>query len=158
MATALIDAHFRLRTPYSSATLPNIDTISLSHSPTSLSDKKDEEAKGKITEAVRKKLKDNKVTFGVVLLEVTTGGPATQGSEKPKGEGDQSSMEEGDIITHVDGKEIKTAADYYKLMSGNDEKKLTIIDVNTDKPVMFYFKPKDGKLGVKFEVIAAQVG
>ena len=50
--------------------------------------------------------------------------------EKPKGEGDVVILEEGDVITHVDGKEIKTAADYYKQMGGNDEKKVTVVNVN----------------------------
>jgi S1-C subfamily serine protease len=121
-------------------------------------EKKDKEVKGKIPEAVKKQLQDNKVTFGVVLIEVTAGGPAVGGHEKTKCQGDTVMMEEGDVITHVDGKEIKTAADYYKAMSGNDEKKLTIIDVNTGKPVTDFFKPKDGKLGIVFEVIPAQVG
>jgi S1-C subfamily serine protease len=120
--------------------------------------KKDEEAKGKIPEAVRKQILKNKIEYGVVLVGVTAGGPATTGREKPKGEGDIVMLEEGDIITHVDGKEIKSAADYYKLMSGNDEKKLTVIDVNTGKPVTDYFKPEDGKLGIVFEVIQPAVG
>jgi hypothetical protein len=120
--------------------------------------KKDEELKGKIPEAIRKKIQKNKVQFGIVLLEVTADGPATKGREKPKGEGDVILLEEGDIITHVEGKEIKSAAEYYKLLSGNEEKKLTIIDVNTGKSITDYFKPKDGRLDVKFEVITPPLG
>jgi hypothetical protein len=120
--------------------------------------KKDKEVKGKIDEAMRKKIRENKVTFGVVLIEVTADGPATKGREKPGGAGDVILLEEGDIITHVDGKEVKTAADYHKLMSGKDEKKITVIDINTGKPVTDYFKPEDGKLGIVFEVIAPDVG
>jgi S1-C subfamily serine protease len=120
--------------------------------------KKDEEAKGKIPEEQRKKIRENKIKFGVVVIEVTADGPATKGHEKAGGGGDTILLEEGDIITHVDGKEVKSAADYYKLMSGKDEKKITVIDINTGKSVSDYFTPDDGKLGVVFEVIAPEVG
>ena len=120
--------------------------------------KKDEEVKGKIPEEQRKKSRENKVKFGVVIIEVTADGPATKGHEKPGGGGDGIMLEEGDIITHVDGKEVKSAGDFHKLMSGKDEKKLTVIDINTGKSVSDYFKPDDGKLGVVFEVIAPEVG
>jgi hypothetical protein len=43
-------------------------------------------------------------------------------------------------------------------MSGKDEKKITVIDINTGKPVTDYFRPEDGKLGIVFEVIAPNVG
>jgi S1-C subfamily serine protease len=123
-------------------------------------EKKDTEVKGKIPDSIKKQIQDNKVSYGVVLIEVQAGGPAVNGHEKAKGEGDTVMLEEGDIITHVDGKEIKTAADFHKAMSSNDEKKLTVIDQNTGKtaPNPFYFKPKDGKLGIVFEMIAPQVG
>jgi hypothetical protein len=38
-------------------------------------------------------------------------------------------------------------------MTGNDEKKCTVIDVNTGDEQTLFFKPRGGKLGVKFEVI-----
>ncbi len=120
--------------------------------------KKDEEVKGKIPDAIKKTIEKDKIQFGIVLVGVTAGGPATNGREKPKGEGDVIILEEGDIITHIDGKEVRTAADYYKLMGGNDEKKVTVIDVNTGKPVTDYFKPKDGQLEIKFEVVTPPLG
>jgi hypothetical protein len=120
--------------------------------------KKDKEVKGKIPAELRKKIQENKVTHGVVIIEVTAGGASQMGREKPKGEGDVILLEEGDIITHVDGKEIKTADDYHKLISGKDEKKITVIDVNTGKSVTDYFKPNDGTLEIVFEVIAPSVG
>jgi S1-C subfamily serine protease len=120
--------------------------------------KQDDEAKGKIPETARKIIAESKIRHGVVVVEVTAGGPATSGREKPKGEGDVIILEPGDIITHVDGKEIKTSADYHKLMSGNDEKKITVIDVNTGKPIVDYFKPQDGRLLITFEVITPPLG
>jgi S1-C subfamily serine protease len=120
--------------------------------------KKDEEAKGKIPEATRKKLEHNKVTFGAFLLDVAAGSPATDGSEKGKGTGGWVCLEKGDIITHIDGKPVRTAADYHKLMSGNDERKITVIDVNSDVPTTYFFKPKAGCLGIKFEIITPPLG
>jgi PDZ domain-containing secreted protein len=118
------------------------------------SKKKDEEAKGKIPEEVRKRIQEHKYKFGAVLIEVASDGASQEGHEKTDGEGGTIMLEEGDIITHIDGKEVKTAEDFYKLMKGDKEKKLTVIDKNTDQTVSGYFKPKEGKLGVKFEVIA----
>jgi S1-C subfamily serine protease len=120
--------------------------------------KKDSEAKGKIPEAAQKIIKENKVLHGVVVIEVTVDGPSQMGREKPKDAGDVIMLEEGDIITHVDGKEIKTAADYHKLMSGNEEKKVTVIDVNSGKSITDYFKPKEGRLEIVFEVITPPLG
>jgi S1-C subfamily serine protease len=126
--------------------------------------KTDEEANGKIAESQKKLLarqvrsEVTKINSGVYILDVTAGGPAMSGREKPKGGGDVIMLEEGDIITHINGKEVKTAADYHKLMSGNDEKKLTVIDVNSDKPIIDYFKPQDGRLMIKFEIISPPLG
>jgi S1-C subfamily serine protease len=117
-------------------------------------DKKDEEAKGKLSQETRKRIQEKKFTFGAVILEVTADGPATKGREKPKDAGDIVMLEEGDIITHVDGKEVKTADDFYKLMGGGGEKKITVINVQDNKPISSYFKPKGGKLGIKFEMIS----
>jgi len=126
--------------------------------------KKDEEVTGKIMES-QKKLRDRnvrsdytKVRHGVYILEVTTGGPAMTGHERSKNGGDIVMLEEGDIITHIDGKPVKAAEDYYKLIKGNDEKKLTVIDVNTDKAIEDYFKPVDGQLMIKFEIVTPPLG
>jgi hypothetical protein len=125
---------------------------------------KDEEVMGKMAES-QKRLQDRKarteptkIRSGVYILEVTAGGPATSGREKPNDAGDIIMLEEGDIITHIDGKEVRTAADYYKLMSGNKEKKITVIDMNTDKEMTDYFKPVDGQLMIKFEIITPPLG
>jgi S1-C subfamily serine protease len=120
--------------------------------------KKDTEVKGKIPEEIRKKLKDAKVTQGVVLIEVTADGAAQKGHEKANGGGETVLLEEGDVISQIDGKDVKTAEDYHKLMKGKDEKKLTVINVNDGKPVTAYFTPKDGRLEITFEVVATPVG
>lgn len=134
-----------------------VAAVALAAPPLSARDdkKKDEEAKGQIPQETRKRIQQKKIEFGAVILEVTQGGPATNGREQPKDKGDVIILEEGDIITHVDGKEVRTAADYYKLMDGNGERKITIIDVQDNKPKTNYFKPKNGKFGVKFEVISS---
>jgi S1-C subfamily serine protease len=125
---------------------------------------KDEQLTGKIAES-QKRLRDRKVRSeptkimtGVYILEVTAGGPATAGREKPKDAGDIVMLEEGDIITHIDGKQVKTAEEYYKLMSGSGEKKITVVDVNTDKTIVNYFKPVDGQLMIKFEILSPPLG
>src|SRR5262249_25068523 len=77
--------------------------------------KKDTEVKGKIPEDIRKKLKAAKVTQGVVLIEVTADGAAQKGHQKANGGGETVLLEEGDVITQIDGKDVKTADDYHKL-------------------------------------------
>ncbi len=116
---------------------------------------KDKEVKGKIPPELRKKIQDKKVAFGAVVIELTADGASQHGHEKAKEGGDTVMLEEGDIITHVDGKEIKSAEDYHKLMSGKEERKLTIIDINTGKPNVFFFKPNDGRLEIVFEAISS---
>jgi S1-C subfamily serine protease len=119
--------------------------------------KKDSEVKGKIPEEIRKKIKESKLTQGVVIIEVTADGAAHKGHEKANGGGETVLLEEGDIITQIDGKDVKSAEDYHKLMKGKEEKKLTVVDVNTGKPVTVYFTPKDGCLEITFEVVATPV-
>jgi S1-C subfamily serine protease len=112
--------------------------------------KKDEQVKGKIPEDVRKRIEEKKIAHGVVIIEVTPDGPATAGRNE---DGQQVLLEKGDIITKVNDKAVKTADDFYKLMGGNDERKVIVIDVNTGDSQTIFFKPKDGLFGVKFEVI-----
>ncbi len=112
--------------------------------------KKDEQVKGKIPDDVRKSIEDKKIAHGIVLIEVIADGAATNGRNDG---GEPVLLEKGDMILKVNGKEIKTAEDFHKAMAGNDEKKCLVIDVNTGDEQTLFFKPKDGKLGVKFEVI-----
>jgi S1-C subfamily serine protease len=69
---------------------------------------------------------------GFNLEEVEEGGPATHLT------GAGSSLEKGDIITQVDGKSIKSAADYAKAMNGaadHAKVKLRVRDVNSGEEV-----------------------
>jgi C-terminal processing protease CtpA/Prc len=69
---------------------------------------------------------------GFNIEEVEEGGPATQLT------GAGTMLEKGDIITHVDGKAVKSAADYAKAMNGASDHaqvKLRVRDVNSGNEV-----------------------
>jgi S1-C subfamily serine protease len=69
---------------------------------------------------------------GFHIEEVEDGGPATHLM------GAGSSLEKGDTITKIDGKSIKSAADYAKAMNGasdHDKVKLRVRDVNSGDEV-----------------------
>jgi S1-C subfamily serine protease len=69
---------------------------------------------------------------GFNIEEIEEGGPATQLT------GAGMSLEKGDIITQVDGKPIKSAADYAKAMNGAADPakvKLRVRDVNSGNEV-----------------------
>jgi S1-C subfamily serine protease len=69
---------------------------------------------------------------GFHMEEIEDGGPATHLT------GAGTSLEKGDIITHVDGKPVKSAADYAKAMNGaadHAQVKLRVKDVNSGNEV-----------------------
>src|SRR5579885_3923046 len=49
--------------------------------------------------------------FGAVIVEVTKDSPAMKGSLQKGGEPGLQ-LEKGDVITHIGGKEVKSAKDY----------------------------------------------
>lgn len=90
--------------------------------------------------------------FGAVVVSVTEGGPATKGSTDKEGTS-AAELEKEDVITQIDGKDIKSAKDYYELMKGETQKELTVIDQRTGSEEKGYFKPEKGALGIKFYII-----
>src|SRR5580658_7833579 len=74
-------------------------------------DEKDKDAK---RDGEVKELGDVKaptVKAGAVIMNVTEDGPATKGSLDKEGN-QAAALEKGDVITKVNGKEIKSAKDY----------------------------------------------
>lgn len=70
-----------------------------------------------------------------------------------KEEARPAALEKGDVVTHVNGKEVKSAKDYRDLMKGDDQKELTVVDKSSGDKVTAYFKPEKGALGIKFYII-----
>jgi S1-C subfamily serine protease len=75
---------------------------------------------------------------GFHIEEVEQGGP---GARLDDGNGNNASMEKGDVITEVDGKPVKSVKDYVKAMNGaadHTKTKLKIKDVNTGNEVEYF--------------------
>jgi C-terminal processing protease CtpA/Prc len=104
-----------------------------------------DDATATLTEFVDGKKKESKIDLkyclkvkgyfdkaGFNIEEIGDGGPATHLT------GAGTMLEKGDIITKVDGKSIKSAADYAKALNGaadHDKVKLTVRDVNSSEEV-----------------------
>jgi S1-C subfamily serine protease len=76
---------------------------------------------------------------GFRLQEVTEGGPATRLTTVGMGE-QPAELEKGDIIIEVDGKKIRSAADYVAALDGakDPEKvRIKVIDINTGQAMEF---------------------
>jgi len=79
---------------------------------------------------------------GYHLEEVDKDGPAAMLSD-PSGDCPVAVLEQGDIITEVDGKKVRSAQDYAKAMNGapdHNKIKLRVRDVNTGKQLEYYAK------------------
>jgi S1-C subfamily serine protease len=76
---------------------------------------------------------------GFRLQEVTEGGPAMRLTTIGDG-GQPAELEKGDIVVEVDGKKIRSAADYVAALDGAkdaEKVRIKVIDINTNMPMEF---------------------
>jgi S1-C subfamily serine protease len=110
-----------------------------------------DDGKATVTEIVEGKEKTSKLDLkyalkvkgyfandGFHIEEVDENGPAFRLDD---GNGGLAMMEKGDIIVEVDGKSVKSPADYAKAMNGaadHNKTKLKIKDVNSGNDATYY--------------------
>lgn len=130
---------------------PSLDTIS---------SKKQEELGDPVevrSEVPREAFPKDQWVYGVKITKVFQRTPATDGSTRPGRRGNRVILEPGDIITHINGASVKGVKDYYELMNGNAEKRVTVLDWK-DKVVHFdYFRPEGGRIGIKFQPVRFKI-
>jgi hypothetical protein len=109
------------------------------------------------SEVPRKALPPNRLIKGARIDKVLKDTPATGGSTKPGKKGNRVVLEEGDIITHINGEPVNSVKDYHELMRGSNEKKLTVIDWRKKKAYHDYFKPRNGLIGIRFQMVRFKI-
>jgi hypothetical protein len=109
------------------------------------------------SEVPPKQLPPGKWIKGVRIDKVFEKAPATDGSTRPGKKGNRVVLEKGDIITHINGAALNSTKDYLELMRGNKEKRLTVIDWRKKTAHNGYFRPKDGRLGIKIQMVRFKI-
>jgi len=90
------------------------------------------------------------VASGIRVDRVAQGTPATR---MKAADGKTYTLESGDVITHIDGVQMKKAAQFRAALGGGGAVVLTVVDRNGGGTYEFTARPQDGILGIYFTVV-----